>query len=66
MMMHQIGIFLNLKKDIFSLIDTFTNTEVAAMYLSIYNALSKSDKRRHIAFYKEVKERLQKQLSTEN
>ena len=55
-----------LKKDIFSLIDTFTNTEVAAMYLSIYNALSKSDKRRHITFYKEVKERLQKQLSTEN
>ena len=55
-----------LKKDIFSLIDTLTNTEVAAMYLSIYNALSKSDKRRHIAFYKEVKERLQKQLSTEN
>lgn len=55
-----------LKKDIFSLIDTFTNTEVAAVYLSIYNALSKSDKRRHITFYKEVKERLQKQLSTEN
>ena len=28
-----------LKKEIFSLIDTFTNTEAAAMYLSIYNTL---------------------------
>ena len=36
-----------LKKEIFSLTDTFTNTEAAAMYLSIYNTLPKSNKRRH-------------------
>ena len=35
------------------------------MYLSIHNTLSKSNKRRHIKFYKEVKDELQKQLSTE-
>ena len=56
---------LKLKKEIFSLIDTFTNTEAATIYLSIYNTLPKSDKRRHIKFYKEVKDELQKQLSTE-
>ena len=54
-----------LKKEIFSLIDAFTNTETTAMYLSIHNTLSKSNKRRHIKFYKEVKDELQKQLSTE-
>ena len=31
----------------------------------IYNTLSKSNKRRHIEFYKEVKDEFQKQLSTE-
>ena len=31
----------------------------------IYNTLSKSNKRRHIEFYKEVKDQFQKQLSTE-
>ena len=35
------------------------------MYLSIYNALQKSNIRRHIKFYKEVKNEHQKQLSTE-
>ena len=35
------------------------------MYLSICNALPKSNKKRHIAFYEEVKDKLQKQLSTE-
>ena len=35
------------------------------MYLSVYNALRKSNTRRHIEFYKEVKDELQKQLSTE-
>ena len=54
-----------LKKETFSLFDTFTNTESASMYLSIFNALPKSNKKRHIAFYEEVKDKLQKQLSTE-
>ena len=35
------------------------------MYLSIYNTLPKYNKRRHIKFYEEVKDELQKQISTE-
>ena len=47
---------LKFKKYIFPLVDTFTNTEAAAVYLSIYSTLPKSNKRRHIKFYEEVKD----------
>ena len=49
---------------IFTFIETFTNSEATAMYLSIYNTLTESNKRRQIEFYKEVKYEFRKQLYT--
>lgn len=49
---------------IFTFIETFTNSEAAAMYLNIYNTLTESNKRRQIEFYKEVKYEFRKQLYT--